>query len=291
MTCSTPLSWVANDQHGFITAAQLDELGYPPLDPVAAHADRRSVASRPARHVLRGGRTPDRRSPRTRGPPVRRRGRRPHRRQSGCAAGAVKYLPADPELAPQFTSLIPVDPPPQVRRLRRSSSALSGSRQTHTIRRCTCAHLSIGVWWTPPGESPTGGGRGLHARGDSARDGRRSTQRNENCGTPSDAARHCSATTLDEARAGVRSVPEAELRHHALRGRICRLLWWNPGSVGRQAVSSSPCPTAWSKSRWPSSRWSHAEHHRRRGLWTHTLERSTRLRSAPDFWCRTSSRH
>jgi hypothetical protein len=33
--------------------------------------------------------------------------------------------------------------------------------------------------------------------------------------------------TLEEARAGVRSAPEAELRHHALAGGL-PLIWWNP---------------------------------------------------------------
>lgn len=215
--------WVANDQEGLITAAQLDEIGIP-----------RSTLSR----RIRTGGSWRRLLPGTYlvadGPVTSA-----HRERAGLlfagrdavftgATGLSRWglenLPVAPELA-QVHTLIPAT------RHRKSAGFVVVERtqrmpQTQTVQ---------GAPTAPVDRCLVDAARRITDRRSTRAMILEAVQREMVAIDAVDrelrfAQRRGTALirdTLDEARAGVRSAPEAELRHHAMVGGLPQI-WWNP---------------------------------------------------------------
>jgi predicted transcriptional regulator of viral defense system len=215
--------WVANDQDGLITAAQLDELGVP-----------RSTLSRrirtggqwrrvlPGTYLVADGRLSvvqrERAALLFAGVGSVLSG------ASGLRRWGIEHLPADPETAAVHT-LIPAS------RHRKSA----GFAIVERTRRMPKGHTIDAIPVASLARCLVDAARRITDRRSTRAMTLEAIQRELVSIDAVDHELHRAQRrgtalireTLEEARAGVRSAPEAELRYHALAGGL-PLIWWNP---------------------------------------------------------------
>ena len=215
--------WVANDQDGLISAAQLDELGIP-----RSTLSRRIRTGGQWRRVLPGTYLV------ADGPVTivhRERAALLFAGEGAVLSGAsglrrwgVENLPAAPESAAVHTVI------PATRHRKSAGFAI-----VERTQRMPKGHTIQGAPVAPVGRCLVDAARRITDRRSTRAMVLEAIQREM---VTIDAVerelRHAQRRgtalireTLEEARAGVRSVPEAELRHHALVGGL-PLIWWNP---------------------------------------------------------------